>query len=205
ACIAVLAGLAGRAATGKGAKYDTSLLGSMLALQSFDIDNYLFAGELRERFYNGGARPFWRVYQAGDGKWFVIGMLLDRAWPAVCSIIGRPEIATDPRFATYRLRMNENAPALMSILEDAFTAAPAQEWVARLNAIGMLAAPVQDHAEVARDPQVAANSYIQAIERPGSEPVQMVSIGITIDDQPVPIPHLAPELGAHTEQILLEF
>ena len=69
----------------------------------------------------------------------------------------------------------------------------------------MLAAPVQDHAEVARDPQVAANSYIQAVERPGSEPVQMVSIGITIDDQPVPIPHLAPELGAHTEQILLEF
>jgi crotonobetainyl-CoA:carnitine CoA-transferase CaiB-like acyl-CoA transferase len=205
ACIAVLAGLAGRTATGRGAKYDTSLLGSMLALQSFDIDNYLFTGELRDRFYNGGIRPFWRVYRAGDGKWFVIGMLLDRAWPEVCGVIGRPEIASDERFATYRLRMFDHAPALMAILEEAFLAAPAHEWVARLNAIGMLASPVQDHAEVARDAQVEANSYIQPVERPGGEPVRMVSIGITIDDEPVPIPRLAPQLGEHTEAVLLEF
>jgi crotonobetainyl-CoA:carnitine CoA-transferase CaiB-like acyl-CoA transferase len=120
-------------------------------------------------------------------------------------VIGRPEIARDDRFATYRLRMFENAPALMAILEDAFLAAPAHEWVARLNAIGMLAAPVQDHADVARDGQVQANSYIQHVARPGGEPVRMVNIGITIDDQPVPIPHLAPQLGEHTEAILLEF
>ena len=205
ACIAVLAGLAGRAATGRGAKYDTSLLGSMLAMQSFDIDNYLFTGELRERFYNGGTRPFWRVYRGGDGKWFVIGMLLDRAWPEVCEVIGRAELVRDERFATYRARMFENAPALMAILEEAFLAAPADEWVTRLNAIGMLAAPVQDHAEVARDAQVNANAYIQDVERAGAEPVRMVSIGVTIDDEPVPIPRLAPQLGEHTEAVLQEF
>jgi crotonobetainyl-CoA:carnitine CoA-transferase CaiB-like acyl-CoA transferase len=204
ACIAVLAGLAGRASTGRGAKYDTSLLGSMLAMQSFDIDNYLLTGNLRERFYNGGTRPFWRVYRAGDGKWFVIGMLLDRAWPQVTDVIGRPEIAQDARFATYRLRMFDNASALMAILEEAFLALPAHEWVARLNAIGMLAAPVQDHAEVADDAQVHANAYIQRIERPGDEPVRLVSIGMTIDDEPVPIPHLAPQLGEHTEAVLLK-
>jgi crotonobetainyl-CoA:carnitine CoA-transferase CaiB-like acyl-CoA transferase len=204
ACIAVLAGLAGRASTGRGAKYDTSLLGSMLAMQSFDIDNYLLTGNLRERFYNGGTRPFWRVYRAGDGKWFVIGMLLDRAWRQVCDVIGRPEIAQDARFATYRLRMFENAAALMAILEEAFLAAPAHEWVTRLNAIGMLAAPVQDHAEVADDAQVHANAYVQRVERPGNDAVRMVSIGITIDDEPVPIPHLAPQLGEHTEEVLLE-
>ena len=204
ACIAALAGLAGRAAAGTGAKYDTSLLGSMLALQSFDIDNYLFTGELRERFYKGGTRPFWRVYRAGDGKWFVIGMLLDRAWPQVCEVIGRPEMARDERFETYRKRMFEHAPALMGILEEAFLAAPAADWVARLNGIGMLATSVQDHAEVARDPQVLANAYIQRVARPGGDPVQMVSIGVTIDGEPVAIPHLAPQLGEHTEEILLE-
>jgi crotonobetainyl-CoA:carnitine CoA-transferase CaiB-like acyl-CoA transferase len=101
--------------------------------------------------------------------------------------------------------MFEHAPALMGILEDAFLAAPARDWVARLNAIGMLAAPVQDHAEVAVDAQVQANSYIQPVERPGAAPVPMVSIGMTIDDEPVPIPHLAPQHGEHTEEILLEF
>jgi|CXWL01.1.fsa_nt_gi crotonobetainyl-CoA:carnitine CoA-transferase CaiB-like acyl-CoA transferase len=205
ACIAVLAGLAGRASTGHGAKYDTSLLGSMLALQSFDIDNYLFTGELRDRFYNGGTRPFWRVYKGGDGKWFVIGMLLDRAWPEVCAVVGQPELAADARFATYRGRMFEHAPALMAVLEEAFLAAPASEWIRRLNAIGMLAAPVQNHAEVARDPQVQANQYIQSVARPGGDAVPMVSIGVTINDEPVPIPHLAPQLGEHTEEVLLEF
>src|SRR5205085_6820824 len=102
ACIAVLAGIAGRASSGRGAKYDTSLLGSMLALQSFDIDNYLFTGQLRERFPNGGIRPFWRVYRGGDGQWFVIGMLLDRAWPAACSVLDPPAIAAAPRVATHR-------------------------------------------------------------------------------------------------------
>jgi crotonobetainyl-CoA:carnitine CoA-transferase CaiB-like acyl-CoA transferase len=205
ACIAVLAGLAGRAASGRGAKYDTSLLGSMLAMQSFDIDNYLFTGELRERFYNGGSRPFWRVYRAGDGRWFVIGMLLDRCWPQVCDVVGRPEIAGDPRFVSYRSRMFEHAPALMSILEEAFLAASARDWVQRLNAIGMLAALVQDHAEVAADPQVAANAYIQDVARPGAvEPVRMVSIGMTIDNAPVRIPRLAPQLGEHTEEVLLD-
>ena len=204
ACVAVLAGIAGRATNGIGAKYDTSLLGSMLAMQSFDIDNYLFTGRLRERFYNGGSRPFWRVYRAGDGKWFCIGMLLDRAWTEVCDVVGRPELARDERFDTYRKRTSENTEPLMAILEEAFLGAPAKSWVDRLNAIGMLAAPVQDHAEVAVDPQVVANRYIQDVAREGADPMRMVSVGITIDNEPVPIPHLAPQLGEHTEEILLE-
>ncbi len=100
--------------------------------------------------------------------------------------------------------MFENAPALMAILEEAFLAAPAAQWIERLNAVGMLAAPVSSHADVARDPQVLANAYIQDVARPGGEPVRMVNIGVTIDDEPVPIPRLAPQLGEHTEEILLE-
>jgi crotonobetainyl-CoA:carnitine CoA-transferase CaiB-like acyl-CoA transferase len=209
ACVAALAGLAGRNASGRGALYDTSLLGSMMAMQSFDIDNYLFTGRLRERFYNGGMRPFWRVYRAGDGAWFCIGMLLDRAWPQVCDVIGRPELAADARFDDYRKRTNEHAPALMQILEDAFLAQPARHWIDALNAIGMLAAPVQDHAQVVADPQALANHYVQDVARPaasgdGGDTVRMVGVGISIDGEPVAIPHLAPQHGAHTEEILLE-
>lgn len=206
ACIAALAGLAGRNVTGRGARYDTSLLGSMMALQSFDIDNYLFTGRLRERFYNGGIRPFWRVYRAGDDAWFCIGMLLDRAWPQVCDVIGRPELATDPRFDDYTKRTNANAPALMEILEQAFLAKPARDWIDALNAIGMLAAPVQDHAQVVEDGQALANGYVQEVGRPDAArpPVRMVGAGFSIGGEPVPVPGLAPELGAHTEEIMLE-
>ena len=63
------------------------------------------------------ARRSGASYQAGDGKWFVIGMLLERGWPDVAHVIGRPDIIDDPRFATFRERVIDNAPALIEILD----------------------------------------------------------------------------------------
>lgn len=204
ACIAVLAGLAGRAATGRGARYDTSLLGSMISLQSFDVTNYLFTGILRGRNFRGGARPFWRAYQGGDGAWFAIGMLLDRAWPEICALIGDPALAADERFDSFRKRAGESAPALIAILDEAFATAPARHWVDRLNECGMFAALIQDYAALAGDPQTTANAYIHEVPRPGHEPVRMAGSGIAIDGEPVRIRRLAPHLGEHTEDVLLE-
>ena len=204
ACIAVLAGIAGRAQTGNGVKLDTSLLGSMISLQSFDIAGHLFTGNLRPRPMRGGSRPFWRIYQAGDGKWFVIGMLLDRAWEEVCECIGRPELVRDPRFDTFIRRMGENAPALIEILEECFQAAPAREWVERLNAVGLFAAPIQDYAELAADPQVLANQYIAEVPREDAPPVRIPSSGIAVNGEPAVPRRLAPHHGEHTEEVLLE-
>lgn len=204
ACIAALAGLAGRAATGEGAKYDTSLLGSMIALQSFDVTNFLFNGAQRPRPDRGGTRPFWRAYQGGDGAWFVIGMLVDRAWEEVCEIIGRTNLRDDERFDSFPKRTGQHAPALIEVLDEVFATAPARHWVDRLNACGMFAALVQDYAALADDPQVRANAYIHEVPRPGGEPVRMAGAGFAIDGEPVRIRSLAPALGAHTEEILLE-
>jgi crotonobetainyl-CoA:carnitine CoA-transferase CaiB-like acyl-CoA transferase len=200
--IAVLAGLAGRERTGAGAMFDTSLLGSMIAMQSFDITNYLFTDKLRARAHRGGNRPFWRVYQAGDGKWFCIGMLLDRAWREVCELIARPDLLEDERFDTYRKRVWDNAADLCDILDGVFGTAPAQHWVDRLNAIGMFAAPVQQYDELPDDPQVRANRYIHEV--PGRDGVRLVSSGFTVGGEPVTVRRLAPDHGEHTEEVLLE-
>jgi crotonobetainyl-CoA:carnitine CoA-transferase CaiB-like acyl-CoA transferase len=202
--IAVLTGLLSRSATGSGMKLDTSLLGSQISLQAFDIATHLFTGKLRPRMFRGGSRPFWREYRGSDGKWFVIGMLLDRAWPDVAHAIGRPELADDARFQTYIGRIGTNAEALIAILDGVFATKPAREWVERLNKVGMFAAPVQDYEEVAADPQVVANGYVQHVERPGQEPVRLPGIGISIDGEPVAIPKLAPQHGEHTEEVLLQ-
>jgi len=209
ACIAALAGLASRERTGRGMKLDTSLLGSMISLQSFDIATHLFSGRLRPRPMRGGSRPFWRIYQAGDGKWFVIGMLLDRAWEAVCACVGRPELIDDPRFDTFARRMGENAPALIEILDACFQTASAREWVDRLNAVGLFAAPIQDYAELAQDPQVVANRYIAEVPRSDapngpSRSVRIPSSGIIVDGEPAVPRRLAPQHGEHTEEVLVE-
>ncbi|MHB8684815.1 MAG: CaiB/BaiF CoA transferase family protein [Dehalococcoidia bacterium] len=204
ATIAILAGLLGRNATGRGMRLDTSLLGSQVSLQAFNITRHLFTGQLPQRRERGGATPFWRAYQGSDGYWFVIGMLLDRAWTAVTRALGRPELAEDARFDTYRKRTVDAAEELIAELDETFRAAPASEWVARLNAAGMFAAPVQDYAGVAADPQVTANGYIQQVPYPGHEPVRLAGTGIAVDGEPARIERLAPQLGEHTEEVLLE-
>jgi crotonobetainyl-CoA:carnitine CoA-transferase CaiB-like acyl-CoA transferase len=204
ACIGALTGLVSRAATGRGMKVDTSLLGSQLAMQSFNITDYLLTGRVRQRRERAGATPFWRLYRGGDDKWFVIGMLFDRSWPEFVATIERPDLLADERFATFRQRVVEHAPALIEILDAIFATAPARDWVARLNACGMFAQPAQDYAEVAADPQVLANGYIHEVPRPGHDPVRMVGIGLSIDDAPVTVRSLAPQHGEHTEAVLLE-
>ncbi len=204
ATIALLSGIAARERTGRGSRWDTSLLGSQLSLQSFDITSYLFTRQLRGRQHRGGSRPFWKIYRGSDGKWFVIGMLLDRAWPEVCREIGREDLLTDERFATFRKRIGDHAEDLIAILDDVFATAPAREWVGRLNGIGMFSQMVQTYDELESDPQVRANAYIHDVPREGAEPVPLVGTGIAFDGEPVRIERLAPHLGEHTEQVLLE-
>jgi crotonobetainyl-CoA:carnitine CoA-transferase CaiB-like acyl-CoA transferase len=205
ACIAVLAGLAGRAASGTGMKFDTSLLGSMIALQAFDMNQHLFTGNLRPRAMRGGSRPFWRLYQAGDSKWFVIGMLLDRCWPELCREIGREELLEDPRFDTFIRRIGENAPALIEILDEVFLTAPAREWVDRLNKIGLFAQPAQAYDEIAQDPMAIANGYIHDLPRDdGGPPARVAGSGLILNGEPVTVRRVAPHHGEHTESVLLE-
>lgn len=204
AAIAILTGLVSRNTTGHGIKLDTSLLGSQISMQSFDIANFLFIDKLRARSHRGGSRPFWREYLAGDGNWFIIGMLLDRAWPEVCALIGRKDLVADERFDTFIKRIGTNAKALIAILDDAFATGTARDWVARLNDAGMLAAVVQNYAQVVDDPQILANQYIQHVPHPGHAPVRIPSSGIAVDGEPVRIDRLAPQHGEHTEEVLLE-
>jgi crotonobetainyl-CoA:carnitine CoA-transferase CaiB-like acyl-CoA transferase len=204
ACIALLTGIVGRNATGRGMKLDTSLLGSEISLQAFDITNYLFSGVVPKRSERGGSRPFWRVYRGGDGKWFVIGMLLDRAWKDVCGVIGRPDLCDDERFDTFVKRTTTGTKDLIALLDETFATAPAHEWVARLNAVGMFSAPVQDYADIAGDAQVEANAYVHEVPHPGHDPVRMAGTGIAIDGEPVRIERLAPGHGEHTEEVLLQ-
>lgn len=204
AVIAVLGGIVSRGITGRGGKFDTSLLGSQLSLQSFDITSYLFSRKLRPRAMRGGSRPFWKVYRAGDGKWFVIGMLLDRAWPAVCNVIGRTDLLDDERFSTFRKRIGDNARDLVAILDAVFLTASARQWVERLNDAGMFSALVQDYSELEADPQIVANRYIHTVEREGGVPVPLVGTGIAFDGEPLTIERLAPHHGEHTEHVLLD-
>ncbi len=204
AAFGLLAALLHRERTGEGQEVDVSLLGSVMALQSYNITNYLLSGELPQRFPRAGRSPLWNVYRGSDGAYFVIGLLQDRGWSEICDVIGRPELADDERFADFETRVGASAEALMAILDDAFAARTAAESVRMLTERGVFAAVVQDYAALADDPQVAANGYIVDVERPEGRPLRMVPTPVQLSKSPVRIRGMAPELGQHTEEVLLE-
>ena len=200
----ILAALLHRARTGQGQEVDVSLLGSVMALQSFNITSHLFSGDLPRRYPRAGFTPFWNVYRGSDDRYFAIGMLLNRSWAEICEVIGRPELEHDERFASYRARVRDQADELIEILDDVFAERPADEWVSALNERGIFCARVQDYEELSHDPQVLANGYIVDVERPDGPPVRMVATPVQLSETPAHIRSLAPELGQHTEEVLLE-
>ncbi len=202
--LGILAALLHRERTGQGQEVDVSLLGSAMALQSYNITNHLFSGELPRRFRRGGFTPFWNIYQGSDGRYFAIGMLLNRGWPEICGAIGRPELEHDERFETFRGRVGDHAQELIEILVGAFAQRPADEWVRILGERGVFCARVQDYEELARDPQVLANGYIVEVPRTDAPPVRMVATPVQLSKAPARIRGLAPELGQHSEEVLIE-
>ena len=204
AAFGILAALFHQERTGEGQEVDVSLLGSVMALQSFNITHHLLSGTLPQRHPRAGVTPFWNVYRGSDDRHFAIGMLQDRRWHEICEVIGRPELEQDERFARFRSRVGEHAQELIAILDQVFAERSADEWVRRLSERGVFCARVQDYAEISNDPQVLANGYIVAVERPDGPPVRMVATPVQLSKSPAQIQGLAPELGQHTEEVLLE-
>jgi CoA:oxalate CoA-transferase len=130
-------------------------------------------------------------------------MLEDRWWPGVCQAIDEPDLESDPRFETAPKRFR-NKDELTAHLDEVFARRPAREWVKRFQEHDLMAAPVQDYEELVNDPQVVANAYIQEVERPDGEPVPMVGVPVKFSSTPGEIRRLAPALGEHTHEVLLE-
>ena len=201
----IMVALYHRQRTGEAQQVDASLLAGQLCIQSFNITGSLFNGNrVPARRRRAGSNPTWNVYRASDGKCLVIGMNQDRYWPGICEVIGKPEWLTDERFSGLRARM-QNAEALFAALDEVFASKTADEWVRLFTEADLLAARVNDYAEVAADPQNLANGYIAEVERgDGEPPVKMVGPPVIFSKTPARIRHLSPEFGQHTEEVLLE-
>jgi len=203
AAYGIVVALLHRERTGQGQELNVSLLGGQLALQSFNVTSYLLTGRLPQRQPRGGFGPLWNVYKGSDGKHLALAMLEDRWWPGVCRVIGEADLESDPRFDTAARRF-QNAQELTAHLDEVFARRPAREWVRRFQEHNLLAAPVQDYEELVNDPQVIANAYIQEVERPGHGAVRMVGVPVKFSTTPGEIRRLAPALGDHTHEVLLE-
>ena len=201
----VCAALYAREKTGKGQRVDTSLMGSLIVMESFVLAAPAILGQEFPREIRAQAgNPLYNHYRCGDDKWMVIAHLQpDRYWPNVCKALGLAELEHDPRFNSIEAR-GENARELIAIFDEKFATKTRDEWMGIFKKEGLIYTPIQTPTEVVNDPQALANDYIIWVDHPVWGRIKMIGFPWMFSDTPASCRREAPEFGQHTEEILLE-
>ncbi len=198
---AILAALVARGKTGEGQYIDMALLDVQVATMANMNMNYLCSGNVPKRQGNAHANivPY-QVFQANDG-YFVLAAGNDSQFVKVCEVIGRPELAADPRFATNASRVR-NRETLIPILQEVFLQRGVYAWVDPLEAANVPCGPINDIGQTFEYPQVKHRKMKVELPHPLSGTVPSVANPIRLSATPVEYKSAPPTLGQHTEEVL---
>lgn len=201
---AVCAALLARQRTGAGQFVTASLLRTGVYVLGWDVNTRLRLGRVESPYDRRQIpNPLVNCYRSGDGRWFwLLGLQGDRHWPDLVRAVERPELLDDPRFANIRIR-REHHEACVATLDAIFATRPMAHWAMALDRAGMWWAPVQTVSEMIDDPQARASGAFVPTQVPEGT-VDMVASPAGFAGTPAAPPAMAPELGQHTEEILLE-
>jgi CoA:oxalate CoA-transferase len=203
AAFAIAAALVRRGRTGEGECIDVSMLEATLVTMGWQVSNWLIAGLRPQPLGNENitAAPS-GLFATGDGP-LNIAANQQQQFETLVRLIGRPELATDLRFAEREDR-KRNRLALKAEIETALAARSAQEWAELFNAQGVPAGEVLEIPEVLAHAQVAGRGLVKRFpDAPGVDrPVAVVRSGFRLESgDPVPATP-PPALGADTAEVL---
>ena len=197
----ILAALIARGRTGRGQRIETSLLGGQLWAQASEYTAFLLSGEVPDRANHGNSMVpgLYGIYPTSDG-WIAIVGVVGPVRDVFYETLGLPELAEQ---FSQLLYSEADKAQLFPLLSAAFSRRPTVEWCEILTDRGIRHVPVRDYAQVAADPGVWANDYLVRIDSPSGE-VSVVGSPVRFSDTPAAPCAIAPELGQHTEEVLLE-
>ena len=199
----IMGALYHRERTGEATTVDVSLLG---------VGLWSMGASMALALQHGGAftapppntptgNPLSAPYATKDGKFLTLCCLqAGKYWPEICQVIGKPELATDERFADAEA-IKANVDAATDLLRATFAERTADEWRRVLADFSGQWTMVQDTLEAAADVQTVANGYVQECKTADGTPFQLVAAPVEYDGEP-PAPKRAPEFNEHGDEIL---
>jgi len=198
--IAVLASLAGREQSGRGAFVDFSMLDGQVSLLTLAAARYFALGEVPPRLgtEHPGRVPS-ATFRCKDGRYAHI-TASDQHWPALCEAL---KMGTDPIYGNNAARVARREE-VMAAMTAAVAKLTRTELIAKLDAADVPVGPVNDVAEVLADPQVRARKLVGSFDYPGVGEFKALALPYKFlgwDDPGIGRP---PALGEHTESILRE-
>jgi crotonobetainyl-CoA:carnitine CoA-transferase CaiB-like acyl-CoA transferase len=202
---AIAAALYCREKTGEGQKVEVNLYHMAVWGLMFDIGTALHQGvNLNQTDRGAVTNALWNCYQARDGKWIMLVMpQTDRYWPAFCKAVGKPEWEKDEGFDSHMKRMEQNK-TLIAALDEIIASKDAAEWEAIAQEFDLVLGRIQTPVEVANDPQAWENDFFTEMEYAAGVRFKTVNSPVKFSKTPASVRTLAPELGQHTEEVLLD-
>lgn len=199
----VLAALYSREHTGKGQRVDVSLLGGQIWAQASEYTHFFLSGEQqgRSNFGHPLLRGLYGIFKTADDWLGLVGIPL-KAREAFFKEIDRAELLEDPRLQTAAMS-HEIYNWMYGVLSEAFRRKTTDEWCDILNTIGVRYAPVRDYQQVVDDPGAWENGYFAEVDDGTGKMQRVVGNPIRMSRTPLTPGVLPPELGAHTEEVLL--
>ncbi|MBI2958641.1 MAG: CoA transferase [Chloroflexi bacterium] len=205
---AICVALFHRQRTGAGQRVDVSQLGSAMHFQGINVDMALLRGRGFPRHSRTRTKSvFLNTYLCADKKWLALGEgQQDKYWPQLCDALDMKELEKDPRFATSRAR-RENYVELNALVNKIFASRGREEWlqVFKDKACGFAYDRVNTIEEAVKDTQVLENQYVVDFDHPALGPVKLIGFPMRFSKTPCAIQREAPEVGQHTEEVLLEY
>lgn len=203
AALGIVSALLARARTGKGQVVETSLMEAAIQQTFWQAAIYFATGV--NPGPSGSAHILTAPYQAfptADG-WINVGGANQPNWERIVKVIGRPELAGDPRFATNGDRMR-NLEALTPIIGDELKKRPSAEWIGLFEEAGVPVGPVNKIGDMLADPQVAAREMVVEVDHPKAGRTKALGHPIKFSGTPGKVERAAPLLGQHTRALLEE-
>jgi len=203
ASTAILAALRARDVSGEGQLLDLSLLDSSAAILANVASNYLIGGVEPRRMGNAhfNIAPY-EVFRARD-RWLTLGALNQRQWENLCTVVDRQEIIDDPLFASNQDRV-ENRESLAEVLNGAFAAREAREWIEELQQVGIPSGVINTIADVFNHPQAQERELKIELEHPTAGVLSFPGYPYKFSETPAQARRPPPLLGEHTDEVLSE-
>ena len=205
AAMAISAALVRRDRDGSGSFLDVSMLETAMTAMGWAVSEQLISGREARRHgnHNAASSPS-GSFRTGDGL-INIAANTQVQYESVCRVVGRPDLVTDPRFAT-RLDRKANRAALTSELESALATRSAVEWEAELAKVSVPAGQVLSLAEALGQEQIRTRGLVHDVELglAGRPVVPVVGAGVHVDGQSLAPRSGPPTLGRDTDAVLGE-
>jgi crotonobetainyl-CoA:carnitine CoA-transferase CaiB-like acyl-CoA transferase len=201
--VAITAALLHRERTGKGQHIDMSLLDCQIAMLANQASNYHVSGEPPGLMGNAHTNivPY-QVVPTADGH-IILAVGNDRQYAEFCRLAGRPELASDERYATNATRV-AHRDELMAIIMDITRARTNRDWLDALAAAHVPCGAVNRLDEVFADPHVQHRGMRIELDHPLAGKAPLTGCPIRFSGTPVEYGLAPPLLGQHTREILCE-